>query len=218
MIATSDLTYTYDGSTTKLTFPNLSCKPGKQLLILGDSGSGKTTLLHLLCGLLRADSGEVVVKENPLSRLSERELDNLRGQELGIVFQQSHFVQSLTVLENLSLPNLLASGGLNSEELEARIHELLGRLNVGHKAHSHPKSLSVGEQQRVSIARALIHKPSVVFADEPTSALDDNSTEAVISLLEEETKRAGAALIVVTHDSRLKSRYSDRIELKSNAR
>ena len=82
MIETSDLTYTYDGSTTKLTFPNLSCKPGKQLLILGDSGSGKTTLLHLLCGLLIADSGEVVVKENPLSRLSERELDNLRGQEI----------------------------------------------------------------------------------------------------------------------------------------
>lgn len=217
MIATSDLTYTYDGSKSKLSFPNLSCKPGEQLLILGDSGSGKTTLLHLLCGLLRADSGEVIVNENPIRSLSDRELDNLRGQELGIVFQQSHFVQSLTVLENLALPNLLSSGGLTSEELESRTHELLGRLNVGHKAHSLTKSLSVGEQQRVSIARALIHKPSVVFADEPTSALDDNSTEAVISLLEEETKRAGASLIVVTHDSRLKSRYSDRIDLNTPA-
>ena len=93
----------------------------------------------------------------------------------------------------------------------------LERLGLGHKAHSLPKDLSIGEQQRASIARAIIHKPQVVFADEPTSALDDRSTEAVVSLLEEESKRAGASLIIVTHDQRLKSRYSDRVELKDIA-
>ena len=112
---------------------------------------------------------------------------------------------------------MLTSEDISSSELQNRTHELLERLGLGHKAHSLPKDLSIGEQQRASIARAIIHKPQVVFADEPTSALDDRSTEAVVSLLEEESKRAGASLIIVTHDQRLKSRYSDRVELKDIA-
>jgi putative ABC transport system ATP-binding protein len=150
-----------------------------------------------------------------LNTLSDRELDNFRGRELGIVFQESHFVQSLTVAENLALPALLTRSNITSEELKVRTHELLDRLGVGHKFDSYPKDLSVGEQQRSSIARALVHKPSVVFADEPTSALDDKSTESVIRLLEEETENVGASLIIVTHDSRLKTRYKDQVELQS---
>ena len=111
----------------------------------------------------------------------------------------------------------MTKSGESSEELRERTRGLLKRLRLEHKADSLPNELSVGEQQRASIARALIHKPKVVFADEPTSALDDKSTEAVISLLEEETRLAGACLIIVTHDQRLKSRYSDRVELKSLA-
>ena len=123
----------------------------------------------------------------------------------------------MTVAENLRLPAFLTGNKVDAA-LDARIIELLERLGVGHKANSLPSNLSVGEQQRASIARALVHKPSIVFADEPTSALDDKSTESVISLLEEEVANAGASLIVVTHDSRLKSRYSDRVELKSLAK
>jgi putative ABC transport system ATP-binding protein len=112
---------------------------------------------------------------------------------------------------------MLTGSNIATDELKVRTHELLDRLGIGHKFDSYPKDLSVGEQQRASIARALVHKPSVVFADEPTSALDDKSTEAVIQLLEDETLKAGATLIIVTHDSRLKSRYTDRIELKTTA-
>jgi len=216
MIATRDLTFRYSGSEL-LSFPDVSCGSGDQLLILGDSGSGKTTLLHLICGLLKARSGNIEIGGVDVSGLGDREMDKFRGSNIGVVFQQAHFVQSLSVSENLALPSLMTKDNISSEELYSRISELLERLGLSHKADSSPKELSVGEQQRASIARALIHKPQVVFADEPTSALDDKSTEAVISLLEEETKLAGACLVIVTHDQRLKSRYKKRVELKNLA-
>jgi lipoprotein-releasing system ATP-binding protein len=213
MIAACDLKFSYS-ETTSLEFPDFKCQNGNKLLLIGNSGSGKTTLLHLLCGLIRPDSGSMQVAGLDLNTLGDRELDKFRGRELGIVFQQSHFVQSLTVAENLALPTMLTGSNITAEELKVRTHELLDRLGIGHKFNSYPKDLSVGEQQRASIARALVHKPSVVFADEPTSALDDKSTESVIRLLEEETEKVGASLIIVTHDSRLKNRYKDRVELQ----
>jgi ABC-type lipoprotein export system ATPase subunit len=213
MIAACDLKFSYS-ETTSLEFPDFKCQNGNKLLLIGNSGSGKTTLLHLLCGLIRPDSGSMQVAGLDLNTLDDRELDKFRGRELGIVFQQSHFVQSLTVAENLALPTMLTGSNITAEELKVRTHELLDRLGIGHKFNSYPKDLSVGEQQRASIARALVHKPSVVFADEPTSALDDKSTESVIRLLEEETEKVGASLIIVTHDSRLKNRYKDRVELQ----
>ena len=213
MIAACDLKFSYS-ETTSLEFPDFKCQSGNKLLLLGNSGSGKTTLLHLLCGLIRPDSGSMQVAGLDLNTLGDRELDKFRGRELGIVFQQSHFVQSLTVAENISLPTMLTGSNITAEELKVRTHELLDRLGIGHKFDSYPKDLSVGEQQRASIARALVHKPSVVFADEPTSALDDKSTESVIRLLEDETEKVGATLIIVTHDSRLKNRYQDRVELQ----
>ena len=214
MIAACDLTFSYP-RTNSLVFPDFKCESGNKLLLIGNSGTGKTTLLHLLCGLLRPDSGTMKVAGLNLNTLSDRELDNFRGRELGIVFQQSHFVQSLTTAENIALPNMLTGSNITDEELKDRTRELLDRLGIGHKFNSSPKDLSVGEQQRASIARALIHKPSVVFADEPTSALDNKSTESVIRLLEEETEKVGASLIIVTHDSRLKDRYKDQVELQS---
>ena len=216
MISTRDLTFSYSGSEL-LSFPDVSCDSGDQLLILGDSGSGKTTLIHLICGLLKARSGNIKIGGVDVSVLGDREMDKFRGANIGVVFQQAHFVQSLSVSENLALPSLMTKDKISSEELYSRISELLERLGLSHKADSSPKELSVGEQQRASIARALIHKPQIVFADEPTSALDDKSTEAVISLLEEETKLAGAYLVIVTHDQRLKSRYEKRVELKNLA-
>jgi putative ABC transport system ATP-binding protein len=217
MIRATDLTFSYDGASQTMRFPHIECKTEGKLLILGDSGSGKTTLLHLLCGLLRPKTGEIVVSGLGVNKLGDRELDQFRGRELGMVFQQAHFVQSLTVSENLALPSLLTKDNISSTDLANRTQELLTRLRLDHKSDALPRDLSVGEQQRASIARALIHKPSVVFADEPTSALDDRSTEAVIQLLEDETQLAGASLVVVTHDSRLKSRYSDRVELENMA-
>lgn len=190
-------------------FPDLACGRSERLLLLGSSGAGKTTLLHLLSGLLRPVGGDVEVEGTMISGLGDRALDQFRGERIGVVFQRAHFVQSLTVLENLALPLFLTG----SRPDPARAVAMLEALGVGHKASARPRDLSVGEQQRASIARALVHRPAVVLADEPTSALDDASTEAVIGLLEAQAAEAGATLVIVTHDSRLKDRYPNRVEL-----
>ena len=210
MIQTRGLQFRYGASETLMRFPDIDCANMREMLILGGSGSGKTTLLHLLCGLLRPTGGDVIVQNQPLLELSGKDLDQFRGKHFGVVFQKSHFVQSLTVLENLALPHFLL--GLPFSKNEAI--DMLKSLGIGHKAHHKPKDLSVGEQQRASIARALYHKPSLVLADEPTSALDDRSTESVIAMLEENSRAFGATLLIVTHDQRLKDRYNHRIELE----
>lgn len=213
MIETKNLTFRYGPEAPEMRFPDLDCAAGERLLLLGSSGAGKTTLLHLLSGMLRPSSGQIRVDHTPFATLSDRALDRFRGERIGVVFQRAHFVESLTVLENLALPAFLTGGRPDPARAEA----MLAALGVGHKAHSKPRDLSVGEQQRASIARALIHRPSVVLADEPTSALDDRSTEAVIGLLEAQAAEAGATLVIVTHDSRLKDRYPNRVELPTLA-
>lgn len=208
MLQTSDLQYTYDGK-TMLRFPDIQCGKGEHWLLLGQSGSGKTTLLHLLGGLLTSKNGAVKVADTHLEKLSSSGLDQFRGKHIGIIFQKSHFVKSLTVEENLALAQQLAGLKIN----RTRISELLDHLNVGHKLKSKPDRLSQGEQQRVAIARALINQPDVILADEPTSALDDVNCNEVIQLLEREANEVGATLLVVTHDGRLKERFEKQIQL-----
>lgn len=208
MLQTSDLQYTYDGK-TMLRFPDIQCRKGEHWLLLGQSGSGKTTLLHLLGGLLTAKNGAVKVADTNLEKLSSSGLDQFRGKHIGIIFQKSHFVKSLTVEENLALAQQLAGLKIN----RTRISELLHHLNVGHKLKSKPDRLSQGEQQRVAIARALVNQPDVILADEPTSALDDVNCNEVIQLLEREANEVGATLLVVTHDGRLKERFEKQIQL-----
>ena len=191
-------------------FPDLACQTRDRLLLLGPSGSGKTTLLHLLSGLLRPTAGEVRIDGTAIGGLTDRALDRFRGEHIGVVFQRAHFVGALTVMENLMMPAFLAG----TKPDRARAAAMLETLGVGHKAHSRPADLSVGEQQRASIARALIHRPSVVLADEPTSALDDHATKAVVDLLESQAAEAGATLLIVTHDSRLKDRYPQHVALQ----
>ncbi|MGB1074893.1 MAG: ABC transporter ATP-binding protein [Flavobacteriales bacterium] len=211
MIQTIDLTFRYGPEAPEMRFPDLGCAKGDRMLLLGTSGAGKTTLLHLLSGLLRPSGGEIHVDGTDIGQLSDRALDRFRGERIGVVFQRAHFVQSLTVMENLALPSFLTGKRPDVERAEAMLRD----LGVGHKATCRPGDLSIGEQQRASIARALVHRPSVLLVDEPTSALDDRSTEAVVSLLEQQAAEVGATLLIVTHDSRLKNRYDRRVELQS---
>ncbi|MEM9929395.1 MAG: ATP-binding cassette domain-containing protein [Bacteroidota bacterium] len=208
MLITKDLSFAFPGA-APLQFPDIHCELGEQWLLLGQSGSGKTTMLHLLAGLRRPKSGRVQVLDTVISNMSTSQLDRFRGQNIGLIFQQSHFVKALTVGENLALARRLA--GLPNDQ--RRINELLDQLNIGNKRDQRPQSLSVGEQQRAAIARALINEPTVILADEPTSALDDDNTERVIELLKTQAAAVHATLLVVTHDNRLKSTFDQQISL-----
>ena len=190
-------------------FPNFSCASGEHVLLLGESGKGKTTLLHVLAGLLKPNSGEVTLKGQDMCQMTGKNLDKFRGENIGIVFQTAHFVKSLNVLDNLILPQYLTGIAID----KSKAISMLERLNLGHKSHEKTTSLSTGEQQRVAIARALINDPELILADEPTSALDDKNSAEVISLLEQQTSLSGAALIIVTHDQRLKDKFEKRVEL-----
>ena len=211
MVKVEGVQFQYSVEGPRMDFPDFACAQGERMLLLGQSGTGKTTLLHVLCGMLRAQAGTVEVAGRDLCASSDRDLDVWRGQELGIVFQRAHFVQSLSLEENLALPHQLTQGRVPAEVLE-RMASMLDRLGISHRAQARPHELSVGEQQRASIARALLHQPKVVFADEPTSALDDENAAAVMDILDREA--ADATLVVVTHDQRLKDRYPHCVTLQ----
>ena len=206
MIETKSLEFSYDNSFV-FKFPNIKLKSNENLLVLGNSGIGKSTLLHNLAGILRPKSGSIKIFDQDISKLSELELDNFRGQNIGIVFQRSHFVNSLTVGENLELAQFL---GRNKK---GNIQETLDSLKILDKVNKKPKELSQGERQRASIALAIINSPKLILADEPTSSLDDNNCSNVIKILKEQALKYQAQLIVITHDSRLKKHFKKSISL-----
>jgi ABC-type lipoprotein export system ATPase subunit len=208
MLTTKDLTFNYNREVS-FKFPDIAIAEKESLLLLGSSGIGKTTLLHLLGGLMAPSSGEVIINEQNIGKLNGRSLDKFRGQNIGIVFQQNHFVQSLNVIENI----LLAQTLIGVDQDKAKANELLSRLNLDGKASKKTNQLSQGERQRVAIARAIINSPKLILADEPTSALDDKNCVEVYRLLDEQAKIEKSALVIVTHDTRLKSQVEKQINL-----
>ena len=178
MITTKNIKFSYSKE-QEFVFPDLYCEAGNTILITGDSGKGKTTYLHILAGLLRPKSGEITIDTTNVLALSEKETDNFRGKNIGVVFQKSYFIAALTVLENLEMASWLATGKKNTN----RAKKLLQQLDIENQASKLPSQLSIGQQQRVSIARALMNEPKVLLADEPTSSLDDKNAEKVIELL-----------------------------------
>ncbi|MBK9106242.1 MAG: ATP-binding cassette domain-containing protein [Saprospiraceae bacterium] len=208
MIRTSSLTFAYPGQ-PPVSFPDVSCEKNEHALILGPSGTGKTTLLHLLGGILSPASGQIMIGDTPLHSLRGQKLDSFRGQHIGIIFQKPHFIRSLTALENLLLAQSLS--GNKSEK--SRALSLMERLAIGRNAYKKTTAMSIGEQQRLAIARALINNPAIILADEPSSALDDQNCRQMIDLLLEVATENKANLIVVTHDSRIKDSIDKKIYL-----
>ena len=208
MIQTQNITFSYAGK-VNFVFPDIRTESGETLLITGGSGKGKTTLLHLLGGLLRPKSGTIFIGETEISKLSAKRLDQFRGKNIGLVLQQSHFVEAFSVLENISMASWLATGKKSEEKAKS----LLKQLDLEDQMHKLTSQLSIGQQQRVSIARALINEPKLLLADEPTSSLDDENAFKVADLLSNLSKEYKASLIIVTHDQRLKDRFSNQISL-----
>lgn len=170
--------------------------------VFGKSGSGKTTLLHMLGGLLAPDSGRVLADGRDIYALSDKALSAFRNRYIGVIPQGSTPIASLTVLENVLLPSLMAG-----EHAEAYALELLETVGIAALRDAMPGELSGGELRRMAIARALINKPSIVLADEPTGDLDDENTAKVLSLLRD-TAAGGAAVLLVTHESEA-ANYAD---------
>jgi ABC-type lipoprotein export system ATPase subunit len=213
MIRVQNLTFGYRKADEKdqMQFPDFSIEAGQHCLLLGESGCGKTTLLHLIGGLLTAKQGTIEIDGVDIVKLSSWQLDRFRGIKMGFIFQKNHLLSSLTVKENLLVASFLA-GKKRDEE---RAIELLSELGISDKINANVTELSYGQAQRVSIARALINKPTLLIADEPTSALDDKNCEKVIKLLLKMANQSWATLLVATHDQRLKDRFEKQIELKS---
>jgi putative ABC transport system ATP-binding protein len=207
MIKTKGVEFNYDNQVF-FKFQDINLKSSENLLIIGSSGIGKTTLLHLLAGLLESSSGSIKLFEKELSDLSSYQLDRFRKNNIGIVFQRPHFVNSLTVKENLQLAQYIANKKDNN-----RIENILKNLNIFDKSDKKTNQLSQGEKQRASIALAIVNSPKLILADEPTSSLDDINCDNVIKLLKKQATDFGAQLIVITHDSRLKKHFKNSIEL-----
>ena len=208
MLKTEDLSFSYDNSNI-FNFPDILLQKGEDLLILGDSGVGKTTLIQILSGLLEPHSGIVELNGTCFENLSSKSLDQFRGSHIGIVFQRSHFVRNLSILDNLLL-FLYLSNKLHDKQ---RAIDLLEEIGLSDKLNSMPDELSQGEQQRAAIANALIKKPDLILADEPTSSLDDNNCQKIITLLKQQASLTNAKLIIITHDQRLKDQFNTSILL-----
>ena len=207
MISTKGLNFKYNEQTS-FSFPDINLGKDENLLIIGSSGIVKTTLLHLLAGLLESNSGSINLYGQDISKLTQHQIDKFRGQNIGIVFQKPHFVNSLTVKENLQLAQYLGN-----KKDQNRIIDILSSLDILDKENKKPKKLSQGEKQRASIAMAIVNSPKLILADEPTSSLDDENCDRVIKLLKKQASEFKAQLIVITHDNRLKKHFKKSIKL-----
>jgi putative ABC transport system ATP-binding protein len=194
------------GNRKILDLPTLSIEAGQRLLLLGPSGSGKTTLLHLMAGLLRLQEGRICFNGQDYASLHGTALDALRRRHFGIVLQRLDLIGHLNIRQNISL----AASHMDKDRLAA----LVTRLGLAGKLQHAAHSLSHGEAQRAAIARALANSPDVVLADEPTSALDDRHAQDVMQLLLDETAENGAALVVATHDARIRPFFKNVLELQ----
>lgn len=185
---------------------NLNIEQGEFVAIVGPSGSGKSTLLHLLGGVDKPSSGEVIIKGESIYKLKEKELSILRRRKLGFVFQFFNLIPVLTAEENIEMPVLLDNGKIDKNYM----NELLKLLGLEERRNHHPSELSGGQQQRVSIGRALANKPSIILADEPTGNLDSKNSKEVLELLKYCAKKYNQTLILITHDINI-AKSADRI-------
>ena len=185
------------GNLPVLSIKDMELTLGSFYCLSGPSGSGKTTLMNVIAGLIRPDSGSVVVDGVELTHLGEAERDLFRAKNIGMVFQAFHLLPALTALENVMMPAFLA--GLHT--MQTRAEELLDAVGLSGRISHRPEELSRGEQQRVAIARALLNSPKLVLADEPTGNLDMASAESTLQCLVDVSKLAGATVLIVSHSN-----------------
>lgn len=189
-----------------LTNFNMHIGEGERIAITGSSGSGKSTLLNIMSTMDVCDSGDVVFRNQSLTKCSKKAASNLRLNSFGFVFQSYHLIKTLTLYDNIILPLAAAKKTIKKDF----VFDVAERLGIDHRLSHFPHQLSGGEQQRAAVARALVNDPDIIFADEPTGNLDRSNSIFVIKLLTEICESEGRSLIIVTHDKSL-SKFVDRV-------
>ena len=213
MIALRNVSKTVVSGTEPLTILHplsVEIARGEFVAIVGPSGSGKSTLLGLIAGLDSPSSGDVLIDEVNITRLSEDGLAKLRGEKIGFVFQFFHLIPSLTAFENVAVPLEIAG----SRDARTRANQLLEEVGLTGRSHHYPAQLSGGEQQRVALARALANDPPIVLADEPTGNLDSATGRHIMELVRDVHKTRGTTLVLVTHDAELAAIADSRLILR----
>jgi ABC-type lipoprotein export system ATPase subunit len=200
-----------DGGTLPiLDIPRFTVANGEHMVLVGRSGCGKTTLLHTIAGITRADGGEILIDGIDITKLSEAGVDKVRAAKIGYVFQTFNLLPGFTALENVLLGMTFARGRKDT----GRAWHLLERVGLAHRATHKPAALSVGEQQRVAVARALANRPSLLLADEPTANIDPRNQQKIVDLIRETSREEGVSLIMVTHSLEVAGQFErvDRLE------
>ncbi|MDG0817898.1 ABC transporter ATP-binding protein [Bdellovibrio svalbardensis] len=219
LIEIQDLQFTYAGQQKPtLVIPEFSVKKGEELFLYGPSGTGKTTLLECLAGVLKPTQGSLKILGQDLSLMSDSARDAFRAQHLGYVFQSFNLIPYLSVRENIELPLHLSAARkarLGSVDTEMVIRALCGNLGIGDLLDKKVTELSVGQQQRVAVARALLGKPDLLLADEPTSALDTDHREKFLKLLFELSELYGTTVVFVSHDRTIENLFSRTLSLQT---
>ncbi len=190
-----------------LDVPKLKLSAGEQCVLLGQSGGGKTTLLHIIAGITRADSGIVRIDGTDITTLSEAGRDRFRASKVGYVFQTFNLLPAFTALENVRLGMTFSRGRHDVQ----RAAKLLERVGLSDRMHYKPAALSVGQQQRVAVARALANRPKLLLADEPTANVDPKNQQVIIDLIREVCRDENVSLLLVTHSQEIAKQF-DRVE------
>ena len=212
----SDLHFQYPASDFKIEVSDIKITQGSKIAISGKSGSGKTTLIHLISGILKPQSGEILFFDKSITDMNDNDIRKHRISNIGFIFQEFELLDYLNVMDNLVLPYKINKSLSLDEEIKEKAKEIANRIGIGNKLDQHPKQLSGGERQRLAIARALITSPPLIIADEPTGNLDDKTSNIVMDEITDQVSYTNSTLIMISHNNELISSFDEIIDIQES--
>ena len=212
----SDLHFQYPASDFKIEVSDIKITQGSKIAISGKSGSGKTTLIHLISGILKPQSGEILFYDKSITDMNDKEIRKHRISNIGFIFQEFELLEYLNVMDNLILPYKINKSLVLDAEIKDKAKEIANRIGIGNKLDQHPKQLSGGERQRLAIARALITSPPLIIADEPTGNLDEKTSNIVMDEITDQVSYTNSTLIMISHNNELISSFDETIDIQES--
>lgn len=211
-----DLHFQYPASDFKIKISDIKITKGSKIAISGKSGSGKTTLIHLISGILKPQSGEILFYDKSITDMNDKEIRKHRISNIGFIFQEFELLEYLNVMDNLILPYKINKSLVLDAEIKDKAKEIANRIGIGNKLDQHPKQLSGGERQRLAIARALITSPPLIIADEPTGNLDEKTSNIVMDEITDQVSYTNSTLIMISHNNELISSFDETIDIQES--